>query len=249
VWPCRQPGGNSCWTALTSYFALRQSARGLGSASNFRYRPWSNYFSNDQRIGPRPGTYGGFAVVSQLDDLSDPRENEPNSAEFAAVYGQYFGFVWRCLRTLGVPERGLDDAAQEVFIVVHRGLSGFRGDSQLRTWLYGIVRNVAYKQARRVRRKDRAEPIDDQLSSQEPTPGQRAEEAQAADFVQRFALALPEKKREIFVLALVEQFSIPEVAEMIGVPINTAYTRLRAVRAEFRAALVRHGGVAHDSTG
>jgi RNA polymerase sigma-70 factor, ECF subfamily len=186
-------------------------------------------------------------VVSQL-GLPDRPQNGLKPPNFEALYAEYFGFVWRCLRTLGVPDRGLDDAAQEVFIVVHRGLSGFRGDSQLRTWLYGIVRNVAYKQARRVRRKDRAEPIDDQLCSPEPTPGQRAEEAQAADFVQQFALALPEKKRELFMLALVEQFSIPEVVEMTGVPLNTAYTRLRAVRAEFRAALLRHRGD-HDRAG
>lgn len=184
-------------------------------------------------------------MVSQLDGFADRPQNGQPASEFAALYAEYFGFVWRCLRTLGVPDRGLDDAAQEVFIVVHRGLSGFRGHSQLRTWLYGIVRNVAYKQARRMRRKERTEPIDEQISSPEPTPSQRVEEAQAADFVQRFALSLPEKKREIFLLALVEQFSIPEVVEMTGVPLNTAYTRLRAVRAEFRAALLRHQG-AHD---
>lgn len=204
-------------------------------------------FGEHKRIAAEPGTHGGLAVVSQ-DGLPDRPENGSRPCEFEAIYAQYFGFVWRCLRTLGVAERGLDDAAQEVFIVVHRGLSSFRGDSQLRTWLYGIVRHVAYKQARRVRRKDRAEPIDDQLSSPDPTPGERAEAAQAADFVQRFARGLPEKRRELFVLALVEQFSIPEVAEMTGVPLNTAYTRLRAVRAEFRAALLRHRG-AHDSTG
>jgi len=174
--------------------------------------------------------------------LPERAQGEPEAHEFEALYAQYFDFVWRCLRTLGVPEAGLDDAAQEVFIIVHRGLSGFRGESQLRTWLYGIVRNVAYKQARRARRKDRTQPIDEQLMSREPTPGEHAEEAQAADFVQRFALGLPEKKRELFLLALVEQFSIPEVAEMSGVPLNTAYTRLRAVRAEFRAALLLHRG-------
>jgi RNA polymerase sigma-70 factor (ECF subfamily) len=131
---------------------------------------------------------------------------------------------------------------------VHRGLARFRGQSQLRTWLYGIVRNVAYKQARRTRRKERTEPIDDQLRSLEPTPSELAEEAQAADFVQRFALGLAQKKREIFMLAMVEQLSIPEVAEMTGIPLNTAYTRLRAVRAEFRAALERHR-VADDPIG
>jgi RNA polymerase sigma-70 factor (ECF subfamily) len=184
-------------------------------------------------------------VVSELNGLPERPTNGP---EFEAIYASYVGFVWRCLRTLGVPERALDDAAQEVFMAVHRGLAGFRGDSQLRTWVYGIVRNVAYKQARRVRRRDRGQPLDEQLWSSEPTPSERAEEAQAADFVQRFARSLPEKKRELFMLALVEQFSIPEVAEMTGTPLNTAYTRLRAVRGEFRAALLRHQE-AHDRTG
>jgi len=187
-------------------------------------------------------------VVSELNGLREPPPSGSKAYEFEAIYAEYVGFVWRCLRNLGVPDRGLDDAAQEVFIAVHRGLAGFRGASQLRTWLYGIVRNVAYKQARRVRRKDRAEPIDEQISSRDPTPSEHAEEAEAADFVRRFALTLPEKKREVFMLALVEQFTIPEVAEMTGIPLNTAYTRLRAVRTEFRAALLRHRG-AHDATG
>jgi RNA polymerase sigma-70 factor (ECF subfamily) len=187
-------------------------------------------------------------VASQIHGLPERPASGVRASEFELLYAEYFGFVWRCLKSLGVPERGLDDAAQEVFIVVHRGLASFRGDSQLRTWLFGIVRNVAYKQARRARRKDQAEPIDDQLSSREPTPMQHAEEAQAADFVQRFAQGLPEKKREVFMLALVEQLSIPEVAEMTGTPLNTAYTRLRAVRAEFRAALLLHRGT-DDSPG
>lgn len=194
------------------------------------------------------GHTGGKLLVSKLDGLPDHSPSVPKPSDFETIYAEYVGFVWRCLRTLGVPDRALDDAAQEVFIVVHRGLAGFRGDSQLRTWLYGIVRNVAYKQARRGRRKDRAEPLDEGLRSREPTPSEHAEEAQAADFVQRFALGLPEKKREVFMLALVEQFSVPEVAEMTGTPLNTAYTRLRAVRAEFRAALLHHRG-AHDSVG
>ena len=168
--------------------------------------------------------------------------SDAKSLEFDDIYAGYFDFVWRCLRSLGVPERGLDDAAQEVFIIVHRGLGAFRGDSLLRTWLYGIVRNVAYKQARTSGRKERAQAIDTDLPSPAPTPSQLAEESEAAAFVQRFAHALEPKKREVFVLAVLEQFSAPEVAEMTHVPLNTVYTRLRSVRAEFRAALERHRG-------
>jgi RNA polymerase sigma factor (sigma-70 family) len=108
-------------------------------------------------------------------------------------------------------------------------------------WLEGkTCVEVTDKQARTFGRKERAQAIDTELPSPGPTPSEAAEEAEAAAFVQRFAHTLEPKKREVFVLAILEQFSAPEVAEMTGVPLNTVYTRLRAVRAEFRAALERH---------
>ncbi len=160
---------------------------------------------------------------------------------FASFYAENFSFVWRCLRGLGVPPRLLDDAAQEVFIAVHRALGGYRGESSARTWLYGIVRNVAYKQRRTLARKERGEPLEVDLAARDPSPEERAEDAQVAELVQRFVAGLDDKKRDVFVLALVEELPVPEVAEILGVPLNTAYTRLRAVRAELRAALELHG--------
>jgi len=159
---------------------------------------------------------------------------EPEARDFDSVYAAFFPFVWRCLRAFGVPDA--DDAAQDVFVVVHRRLAEFRGSSSLRTWLYGIVRNVAFNHRRRVGRKGRGEPLDADLPSPSPGPGERFEEAEAADFVQRFLATVDEKKREVFVLILIEGLSVPEVAEALEIPLNTAYSRLRAVRSEFRAA-------------
>lgn len=126
-------------------------------------------------------------------------------------------------------------------MAVHRGLSGFRGDSELRTWLYGIVHNVAFKHRRTAARKGRAEPLLAEPVGTGPSPDEQAQDAQAAAFVAQFAATLDDKKRDVFVLALVEGLPTPEVAEILGVPLNTAYTRLRSVRAELRAALQRHG--------
>lgn len=53
----------------------------------------------------------------------------------------------------------------------------------------------------------------------------------------RFASHLDDRKREVFVLGILEGLSVPEVAEALGVPLNTAYTRLRRARLEFRKAL------------
>ena len=125
-------------------------------------------------------------------------------------------------------------------MAVHRALPSFRQESTPRTWLYGVVRNVAYKQRRTLARKG-AEPLTEEPTSSEPTPQEQAENAQAAQFVRRFLGSLDHRKRDIFVLVLLEQVPVPEAATILKVPLNTAYTRLRAVRTEFREALEREG--------
>jgi RNA polymerase sigma-70 factor (ECF subfamily) len=160
---------------------------------------------------------------------------------FEAIYSAHFAFVWRCLRGLGVPAASLDDAAQDVFVIVHRRLSEFRGDSTLRTWLYGIVRNVASNARRSQRRKGEVAELPSDALATTGDPHERAQDEQAARFVQGFLESVGDKKRELFVLAVLEQLSVPEVAEALGIPLNTAYTRLRAVRQDFQAALAQRG--------
>jgi len=165
-------------------------------------------------------------------------ESSPKGSQFDAVYEQYFSFTWRCLRSLGVPPAQLDDAAQEVFLVVHRRLGTFEGSSSFRSWLFGIVRHVAFNQRRMVKRKTgRCEPLDSNLRSSAPSPHESAEATEAAAFIEQFLDGLEQKKREVFALAVLEELSIPEVSEALGIPLNTAYTRLRRAREDFRRAL------------
>jgi len=58
--------------------------------------------------------------------------------------------------------------------------------------------------------------------------------------VQEFLSKVDGKKRDLFILAVLEGMSIPEVSAALAIPLNTAYTRLRTVRAEFERALERH---------
>ena len=170
-----------------------------------------------------------------------PGAQHPSAHGFDDVYTRYFPFVWRCLRGLGVPRGGLDDAAQDVFLVVHRQLAGFRGESSPQTWLYGIARHVASNHQRRDRRKQAPlEPLVTEPAHPDPGPHERAEDAEAAAFVESFVAGLDEKRRDVFILAALEEMTIPEVAAALSIPVNTAYTRLRAVRAEFERALGRH---------
>jgi RNA polymerase sigma-70 factor (ECF subfamily) len=164
-----------------------------------------------------------------------------DGAGFEAIYAEHFAFVWRCLRGLGVEEAQLDDAAQDVFVIVYRKLPEFRGESSARTWLYGIVRNVAANQRRSVSRRGPQDELPIDLAARGAGPEERAQDQQAAAFVARFLEGVGDKKRELFVLAVLEQMSIPEVAEALGIPLNTAYTRLRSVRGDFQLALQRRG--------
>jgi RNA polymerase sigma-70 factor (ECF subfamily) len=160
---------------------------------------------------------------------------------FREVYDGYFDFVWRTLRRMGVPLSQLDDAAQDVFLVVHRRLGDFEGRSSLKTWLFGIVLRIA-SDARRSAGRRRTEP----LSEQEPasvsmdTPAEATERAEAARLVRDLLEQLEEGKRAVFVLAELEQMTAPEIAEALGVNLNTVYSRLRAARREFVCALERH---------
>jgi RNA polymerase sigma-70 factor, ECF subfamily len=167
----------------------------------------------------------------------------PPAAGFEQVYAQHFAFVWRCLRALGVRDGAVDDAAQEVFMVVHRRLPEFRGESDLKTWLYGITRHVAAHHQRSVRRKgSQHDPIHPDLPGTGPSPLDAAADAEAGAFVTDFVASLAPKLRDVFVLASLEQTSVPEVAQVLSIPVNTAYTRLRAARALFQRALARRGG-------
>lgn len=162
---------------------------------------------------------------------------------FRVFYGEHFAFVWRCLGALGVPAASQDDAAQEVFVVVHRRLPEFRGESSVRTWLYGIVRNVASNARRSQRRKGGLAELQGDEQSEQPDPLRNLETREAADFVQRFLSTLEDSRRDLFVLALVEQLSMPEIAPVLGLPLNTAYTRLRALKLEFQSALAQYRAV------
>lgn len=154
-------------------------------------------------------------------------------------------FVWRVLRRLGVPDRSVDDAVQDVFVVVHRRLADFQGRSSLRTWLYGIARRVARDQRRRDQRRGEAVELPAEVAGAAPDPRQAAEDAEALRALRGLLAALPDEQREVFVLAELEQMTAPEIAEATGAKLNTVYSRLRLARAAFNrgvAALGRGGG-------
>jgi RNA polymerase sigma-70 factor, ECF subfamily len=164
------------------------------------------------------------------------------TVDLAAIYEAHFRYVWRCLRSLGVHDQHLDDALQDVFMVVQRKVHHFDGGAQLRTWLYAIALRIARKYRERLRREPA--PLDNERESQ-PELVLHASGEGAALQNERLELAraaletLSDEQREVFVLARVEQMSAPEIASVIGIPLNTVYSRLRAGRLAFEAEVAR----------
>jgi RNA polymerase sigma-70 factor (ECF subfamily) len=161
---------------------------------------------------------------------------------FETVYDSYFPYVWRSVQRLGVPASQVDDAVQEVFIVVHRRLGEFEARSPIKTWLYAIALRVARAhRAKNRRARDEAGLDDVQISAPEATrPDSVASSAEAARLVQALLDGLDDDQREVFVLAELEQLSAPEIARALDVKLNTVYSRLRLARAAFAAAADRH---------
>jgi RNA polymerase sigma-70 factor, ECF subfamily len=186
-----------------------------------------------------PGT---DATASTEPNALEPWASDPASPRptFDQIYAEGFPFVFRLLRSLGVTPVRLEDAAQDVFTVVHRRLGDFERRSSVRTWLFGIAQRVASDYRRSERRKPtRLEPLPADLSCERASPHADLEAQRAADFVDAFLRSLGEEKRALFALAFLEEMPATEVAEALGIPLNTVYSRIRSLRAELAKALKR----------
>jgi RNA polymerase sigma-70 factor (ECF subfamily) len=173
-------------------------------------------------------------------------QDEAVELDFDAFYRQHFAFVWRSAKRLGVTDHAVDDAVQDVFLVVHRRLHEFEGRSSVRTWLFGVVLRVVRSRRRSDLRKSRVGGIGrgddiDAVPSDDDGPHRRTERKQAVELLYRFLDGLEGAKREVFILAELEQMTAPEIAEALEINVNTVYSRLRAARSAFERAVKRRG--------
>jgi len=161
---------------------------------------------------------------------------------FASVYDGYFSYIWRSVQSLGVPRSQVDDVVQEVFVIAHQKLGTFEGRSSVKTWLYGIALHRARVHRRRAREAGQGEPIEaERIQGPDAArPDRRAECADAVRLLHAILAELDDDQREVFVLAMLEELTAPEIAEVLGVKLNTVYSRLRLAREAFAKAAARH---------
>ncbi|MBX3263371.1 MAG: RNA polymerase sigma factor [Labilithrix sp.] len=175
-------------------------------------------------------------------DTAAPALSEDDELHVEDVYREHFDFVWRTLRHLGVGASDVEDAVQDVFVVVHAKLATFERRSQLTTWIYGICLNVT--QARRRRAHVRRElPTDPQALPVDEAELARADDARGRREAERVLDAildtLPLEQRAVFTLFELEGRTSEEIARLCAIPLGTVYSRLRLAREAFKRAAAR----------
>lgn len=192
----------------------------------------------------RDGTAAAAAPTSRMPSVAHAMKEvvrELVTPSFDEVYAAHFTFVWRVLRTFGVADSALEDAAQDVFVVVHRRLSEFEGRASVRTWLARILVRVVSEHRRRYRRKESANTpmADEVLDGGGPSPADTAAQKEAARLLAEILAEMDDDRRTVFVLAEIEQMPVPEISEALSVNLNTVYSRLRLARRDYEKAVER----------
>ncbi|MDB5213111.1 MAG: polymerase sigma factor RpoE [Myxococcaceae bacterium] len=169
---------------------------------------------------------------------------------FDEVYDRHFRFVWRVLRASGLPPSQVEDAAQDVFVVVHRRLSEFEGRSDIRTWLFRIASWVVTSERRKLRNKRQHEASDEAVSDvrdRAAGPFELLERSEAIKTLERILGRMDPEKRMAFLLMDIEEMKAGEVAELLEINVNTVYSRLRLAREQFKL-LVRESAKAPEGS-
>lgn len=176
----------------------------------------------------------GSASDAELVRLALARE--PRA--FRAIMTRNNQRLYRLARSIVRDDAEAEDILQAAYLSAFAGLSGFRSDAALSTWLSRIVLNEAFGRLRRARRR----PTVPLTAGRQPAeiipfpatgsddPERTMAQRQILEFVQRATDALPEAYRTVFVARAVEGLSIEETADLLGLRPETVKTRLHRAR-------------------
>lgn len=182
--------------------------------------------------------------VSDDDLVARARRDEPGAVE--QIYARHAAAVFRRLTHLVGPDPEREDLMQEVFVDLFRQLDRYRGGASLRTYLFRIASHKATDHLRRRRRRALVDSPglsafeEDDAStppSGAPSPEEQVSYAQEVALIERALDQLKPKKRIAFVLRVVDNLSLKEIAEQTGATVFTVAQRLRHADRELRRLL------------
>jgi RNA polymerase sigma-70 factor (ECF subfamily) len=163
--------------------------------------------------------------------------------DISSLYASHAPFLGRVIQRLAGRGPHVDDLLQETFVVAFKRRDDFGGRSSSRTWLYGIAARLCWRHNRGARRFG----FFRLRYAQEPerpvrSPDQELEREETAALVYEVLKELPFKQRECFVLYELEELEGAAIAELLGIPEGTVWTRVHHARKKFEALMRRRLG-------
>ena len=199
----------------------------------------------------------------------DPRTPDPDLVHlvaagredaFRVLMRRYNQALYRTARAILRDDTEAEDALQEAWLQAYRAIPGFRGDSKLSTWLIRIAANEALMRRRKARRTAEVIPMsmDEEAGGEpakdvpddNPTTGPEIEtmRGEMRRILEGRIDKLPDAFREVFVLRAVEELSVEETAEALGIPEPTVRTRFFRARSLLRESLAREVDAAMEGS-
>ncbi|RME26783.1 MAG: sigma-70 family RNA polymerase sigma factor [Deltaproteobacteria bacterium] len=168
---------------------------------------------------------------------------------FPVLVHRYSGRIYAIGVSMLRNEQDARDVVQETFLNVHRKLDGFRGDSSFKTWICRIATNNALMKLRRRRRKPETSLLVKEISGSgeesrerdvvdlRPLADKVHEDRELGTQIREAVAGLPEKYREVLILADYQHMSMKEIAETLDLTVPNVKTRLHRARLQVRDAL------------
>jgi RNA polymerase sigma-70 factor (ECF subfamily) len=168
--------------------------------------------------------------------------------EFQKLYDDFQPKILRYVARL-IGDDEAEDLTQEIFVKVSRALVDFRGESSLSTWLYRVATHAAVDRMRsRAGQPAMLPEPQDTLTENADTPAhapsveQQLVRKQMDECLLEFISQLPENYRTVFVLSELEALKNQEIADILGVNLNTVKVRLHRARLKLKEDLLAHCG-------
>jgi RNA polymerase sigma-70 factor (ECF subfamily) len=186
-----------------------------------------------------------------LADAPDPelaqRVARGEPAAFEALMRRHNRALFRTARAILRDDAEAEDALQDAYLQAYRAIGGFRGESKLSTWLARIVANEALMRARKRARRAEIVPLQPGTAGAEigdlpdenmdMRPERSAQRIELRSLLEAEIDSLPDDYRVVFVLRAVEEMSVEETAQALGIPQATVRTRLFRARSLLREGL------------
>jgi RNA polymerase sigma-70 factor (ECF subfamily) len=178
--------------------------------------------------------HGDFAMNARSLLAPAAVSASPSRDRVQAAVLDHYEFLWRCLRRLGVAEATVEDALQKVLMVFVDRQHAVPDGSE-RAFLFGTAVRVAADWRKKEARSREVAWEGEILSRADGAPDAEAllDQRQARELLQQALDQMPIELRVVFVLAELEEMTLPSIASLVGVPLGTASSRLRRARACF----------------